>query len=63
VDVAASRREWERRWAAADVQEKRSLLRMALRGHPLKVQPALPGDRGNIAARVTIDDTMKPGAS
>jgi site-specific DNA recombinase len=54
IDTAASRQEWERRWNAADTTEQRALLRMALRGRPLLVNPADPTDRTNVSTRVKI---------
>jgi site-specific DNA recombinase len=54
IDTAASRQEWERRWKAADTTERRALLRMALRGRELFVDPAVPTDRTNVSARVRI---------
>jgi hypothetical protein len=46
--------DWTRRWKAADPAERRTLLRMALRGRPLIVGPADPSDRTNVTRRVTI---------
>jgi site-specific DNA recombinase len=48
--------DWARRWKAADPAERRTLLRMALRGRALIVGPADPADRTNVTRRVTIGD-------
>jgi site-specific DNA recombinase len=54
----ASREHWQRRWNDANAQEKRGLLKMALRGKRLIVGPAgpgSPGERANVARRVRIE--------
>jgi DNA invertase Pin-like site-specific DNA recombinase len=54
----ASREHWERRWAAADQEEKRALLKMALRGRRLIIAPPAPGKRalsGDVTSRIKID--------
>jgi site-specific DNA recombinase len=55
--VAASLAEWKARWEAATIPERRSLLRMALRGRRLVVMPADPhGPRRFDPNRIVIDD-------
>ena len=51
---ADSEAAWRRRWVGADPQERRSLLRLALRGRKLVVAPADPADR-SVARRVTVE--------
>jgi hypothetical protein len=48
--------DWARRWKAAEPAERRTLLRMALRGRPLIVGPADPSDRTNVAQRIMVGD-------
>lgn len=47
---------WSARWDAADLAERRNLLRMALRGKVLAVGPADPSDRANVTRRISIGD-------
>jgi site-specific DNA recombinase len=54
----ASREHWERRWTAADQEERRALLKMALRGRRLIVAPPAPGTRalsGDVTRRIRIE--------
>jgi DNA invertase Pin-like site-specific DNA recombinase len=54
----ASREHWERRWTAADQEEKRALLKMALRGRRLIIAPPAPGTRalsGDVTRRIRIE--------
>ena len=48
--------DWGRRWDTAEPAERRTLLRMALRGRVLLVGPADPSDRTNVARRITLAD-------
>jgi DNA invertase Pin-like site-specific DNA recombinase len=55
--VAASLDEWHARWEAATVPERRRLLRMAMRGRRLVVNPADPhGPRRFDPERIVISD-------
>ena len=54
----ASREHWQRRWNSAEAEEKRSLLRMALRGRSLAVDRPEPGTRaheGDVTRRIRIE--------
>ena len=54
----ASREHWQRRWKNADQEERRALLRMALRGRRLIVAPAAPGSpalQGDVTRRIRIE--------
>lgn len=60
-EVAASREEWDRRWADGTPTERRALLRRALRGRRLLVMPADPaGPRVFDPERIVIADPQ-PG--
>lgn len=52
---AVSRTEWKARWAAADQQERRSLLRMALGGRRLVIGPADPSARTDVLRRIRVE--------
>jgi len=54
VPSAASRAGWAARWEAAAHDERRGLLRAALRGRKLVVGPADPADRTDVKRRITI---------
>ena len=56
VPAAQSRAGWAARWENATHDERRALLRTALRGRVLVVGPADPADRANVTRRVTIAD-------
>ena len=54
----ASREHWQRRWKNADQEERRALLRMALRGRRLVVAPAgkgSPAERADVTRRIRIE--------
>src|SRR6185437_3328294 len=54
----ASREHWQRRWDSADTEEKRTLLKMALRGRRLVVLPPEPGGShryGDVTRRIKIE--------
>src|SRR6266567_702638 len=54
----ASREHWQRRWKGADTEERRALLKMALRGRRLIVAPAGPGspaERADVTRRIRIE--------
>ena len=54
----ASREHWQRRWKNADQEERRALLKMALRGRRLIVAPADPGSpalTGDVTRRIRIE--------
>ena len=54
----ASRERWQRRWKGADTEERRALLKMALRGRRLIVAPAAPGtpaERADVTRRIRIE--------
>jgi site-specific DNA recombinase len=51
---ADSEAAWRKRWADADPAERRSMLKLALRGRKLVVGPADPADR-SVARRVTVE--------
>src|SRR6266568_738815 len=51
---ADSESAWRRRWDAADPAERRSLLKLALRGRHLVIKPAARQHRGDVSARVTV---------
>jgi site-specific DNA recombinase len=57
--LGTSRAQWRQRWDAADYKGKRDLLKMALRGKHLVIQPAGHGrgstDQADIVRRVTIE--------
>ena len=55
--VAASRTEWQHRWTVATVGERRTLVRMALRGRRLFVGPADPHQRTDVAGRIVWDES------
>jgi DNA invertase Pin-like site-specific DNA recombinase len=53
----ASREHWQRRWDSAEPEDKRSLIKMALRGRRLVIAPPEPGTRaheGDVTPRITI---------
>jgi hypothetical protein len=56
ADAGAGRVVWQERWDAADPSERRTLLRMALRGRVLPVGPADPHDRTAVEPRLSIGD-------
>jgi len=56
VPAAQSCAGWAARWENATHDERRTLLRTALRGRVLVVGPADPADRANVTRRVTIAD-------
>lgn len=61
AEVAASREEWDRRWADGTVAERRGLIRRALRGRRLLVMPADPtASRVFDPERIVIADPL-PG--
>ena len=51
--------QWQERWDTADYKGKRDLLKMALRGKHLVIQPAQRGrgsaDQTDIVRRITIE--------
>jgi site-specific DNA recombinase len=51
---ADSESAWRRRWDAADPAERRSMLKLALRGRHLVIKPAARQHRGHVSARVTV---------
>jgi DNA invertase Pin-like site-specific DNA recombinase len=51
---ADSESAWRRRWDAADPAERRSMLKLALRGRHLVIKPAARQHRGDVSARVTV---------
>jgi DNA invertase Pin-like site-specific DNA recombinase len=57
--LGTSRGQWRQRWDTADYKGKRDLLKMALRGKHLVIQPAGRGrgsaDQADIVRRVTIE--------
>jgi site-specific DNA recombinase len=58
--VAASKATWRRRWAAATIPERRTLLRQALRGRRLVVNPADPqAPRRFDPMRITVDENSR----
>lgn len=56
VPAAQSRAGWAARWDNATHDERRTLLRMALRGRVLMVGPAHPADRADVKRRLTLAD-------
>jgi exoribonuclease R len=57
-EVKASREAWEKRWDAATTEEKRSLLRRALRGRALLVGPGVKPGLFN-SDRVTVESLRR----
>ena len=53
----ASREHWQRRWKTANTEERRELLRMALRGRRLIVAPASSSgaERADVTRRIRIE--------
>jgi DNA invertase Pin-like site-specific DNA recombinase len=54
----ASREHWQRRWSSAELEEKRALLKMALRGKRLVIDPPEPGTRAHesdVTRRIRIE--------
>ena len=53
----ASREHWQRRWNAADTEERRELLKMALRDRHLIVAPAISSgaERSDVTRRIRIE--------
>ena len=53
----ASREHWQRRWEQADTEERRALLKMALRGRRLIIDPASPkrAERSDVTRRIRIE--------
>jgi site-specific DNA recombinase len=54
----ASRKHWQRRWKDADPEERRALLKMALRGKRLIVGPSAigsPVQRADVTRRIRIE--------
>ncbi len=56
---ADSESAWRRRWDAADPAERRSMLKLALRGRHLVIKPAARQHRGDASARVTVAGESK----
>jgi hypothetical protein len=54
---AASREHWQRRWKVADTEERRTLLKMALRGRRLIIDPASlkRTERSDVTRRIRIE--------
>jgi hypothetical protein len=54
---AASREHWQRRWKEADTEERRALLKMALRGRRLIIDPASRklAERSDVTRRIRIE--------
>jgi site-specific DNA recombinase len=54
---AASHEHWQRRWKEADAGERRVLLKMALRGRRLIIDPASPkrAERSDVTRRIRIE--------
>ena len=55
VPAAQSRAGWAARWEGATHDERRALLRTALRGRVLVVGPADPADRADVTRRITLE--------
>jgi len=55
LPAAQSRAGWAARWENATHDERRALLRMALRGRVLVVGPADPADRADVTRRITLE--------
>lgn len=54
----ASREHWQRRWNSAETEERRALLKMALRGRRIIVDPPKSGrlaHEGDVTRRITIE--------
>jgi site-specific DNA recombinase len=58
VPAAQSRAGWAARWANATPDERRALLRMALRGRVIVVGPADPADRADVTRRLTLEPSQ-----
>ncbi|HME67038.1 MAG TPA: hypothetical protein VKG61_19285, partial [Streptosporangiaceae bacterium] len=56
--LGTSRAQWRQRWDTADYKRKRDLLKMALRGKHLVIQPAQRGrgsaDLDDVVGRVSV---------
>ena len=54
---AASREHWQRRWKEADTEERRALLKMALRGRSLIIDPASRklAERSHVTRRIRVE--------
>jgi hypothetical protein len=54
---AASREHWQRRWKAADMEERRELLKLALRDRRLIIDPASRSrtERTDVTRRIRIE--------
>jgi hypothetical protein len=55
----ASREHWQRRWDSAEPEERRALIKMALRGRRLIIAPPEPGTRaheGDVTRRIKIEE-------
>jgi hypothetical protein len=55
----ASREHWQRRWDSAEPEEKRALIKMALRGRRLVIAPPEPGTRAHysdVTRRIKIEE-------
>jgi len=54
---AASREHWQRRWKEGDTEERRALLKMALRGRHLIIDPASlkRAERSDVTRRIRIE--------
>lgn len=57
--AAVSRAAWESRWESAEPAERRALLKTALRGRRLVVEPADPSDRTNVAGRLRVEPVVR----
>ena len=58
VPAAQSRAGWAARWEDAAHDERRALLRTALRGRVIVVGPADPADRANVTRRLTLEPSQ-----
>jgi DNA invertase Pin-like site-specific DNA recombinase len=58
VPAADSRAGWVTRWENAAHDERRALLRTALRGRVLVVGPADPADRADVTRRLTLEPSQ-----
>jgi site-specific DNA recombinase len=58
VPAAQSRAGWAARWTNATHDERRALLRMALRGRVLVIGPADPADRADVTRRLTLEPSQ-----
>jgi hypothetical protein len=58
VPAAQSRAGWAARWENATHDERRALLRTALRGRVIVVGPADPADRADVTRRLTLEPSQ-----